>query len=62
MNTNGGLIKLHRKCDMPYINDVWYNNNYITDIIIKKDVTEKLCFTVYFKEELALLVHMSNRT
>ena len=24
INTNGGLIKSHQKCDIPHINNVWY--------------------------------------
>ena len=59
-NTNGGLIKLHQKCDIPYINDVWYNKNRITNIISMKDMTDKFRITMDLEEELALLVHMSN--
>ena len=39
INTNGGLTKFHQKCDIPYINDIWYNKNDITNIISMKDIT-----------------------
>ena len=60
INTIGGIMKSHQKCDIPYINDVWYNKNYITNIINMKYMTEKCRITVDLKEELVLLVHMPN--
>ena len=61
INTNGGLIKLHQKCDISYINDVWYNKNSIANIISMKDMMDKFRDMVYSKEELPFLVHMTNK-
>ena len=61
INTIGGIMKSHQKCDIPYINDVWYNKKYITNIINMKDMTNKYCVTIYPKEELTLLIHMPNK-
>ena len=47
---NGGLMKLHQKCYIPYINDVWYNKNPITNIISMKDMTETFCVMIDSKE------------
>ena len=58
---NGGLMKLHQKCDISYINNLWYNKNSITNITSMKYMTEKICIVMDSKEELALLVHMPNR-
>jgi hypothetical protein len=41
ISTNGGVMKLHQKCDIPFIKDVWYNENFMTNIISMKDMTEK---------------------
>jgi hypothetical protein len=41
ISTNGGVIKSHQKCDIPYIKDVWYNENSLTNIISMKDMTNK---------------------
>ena len=60
INTDGGIIKYHHKCDIPYINNIWYNKNYITNIINMKYMTDKCRITVDLKEELVLLVHMPN--
>ena len=54
-------MKSHQKCDIPYINELWYNKNYITNIISIKYMTEKFCVMTNLKEEQALLVHMTNR-
>ena len=54
-------MKSHQKCDIPYINDVWYNKKYITNIINMKDMTNKYRVTIYPKEELTLLIHMPNK-
>ena len=51
-------MKSHKKCDIPYINDVCYNGNSITNIISMKDMKEKFCVTMYPWEEVALLVHI----
>ena len=61
INKNGGLMKLHQKCDISYINNLWYNNNSITNITSMKYMTEKICIIMDSKEELALLVHMPNK-
>ena len=44
--TNGGLMKLHQKCIIPYINNVWYNGNSINNIISVKDTTAKFLVTM----------------
>ena len=54
-------MKSHQECEIPYINDVWYNKKYITNIINIKDMIEKFCVTVDSEEELVLLVHMPNK-
>ena len=61
ISTNGGLMKSHMKCDIPYIDDVWYNEDSITNIISLKDMTNKFRVTMDSKEELALLVHMPDK-
>ena len=61
INTNGGIKKYHQKCDISYINDVWYRVNSITIILSMKDMTEKFHATMTLKEEPALLVHMPNK-
>ena len=61
INTNGVLMKLHWNCDIPYNNDVWYNENSITNIDSMKDKTKKICVMMDLKEELALLVHTTNK-
>ena len=50
INKNGGLMKSHHKCDITYINDVWYNKKYFTNIISMNDMTEKFCVTMSLKE------------
>ena len=50
INKNLGLMKLHQKCDIPYIKDVWYNENSITNIISMTDMTENFYVTVDSKE------------
>jgi hypothetical protein len=40
-STNGGVMKLHQKCNIPHIKDVWYNRNSMTNIISLKDMTNK---------------------
>ena len=59
--TNGGQITSHMKCDVPYINDVWYNEDSITNIISLKDMTNKFRVTMDSKEELTFLVHMPDK-
>jgi hypothetical protein len=51
----------HKKCDIPYIDDVWYNEESMTNIIAMKDMTSKFRVTMDSREELALLVHMPNK-
>ena len=53
-------MKSHQNCDIPYINNVSYNENSITSIISMKEKTAKFCVTIDLEEELALLVHMPN--
>ena len=60
INTNGGLMKLHHNCDIPYINDLWYNKNYIKNNISRKYMTEKISIMMDSKEELTFSVHMPN--
>ena len=60
INIYVGLIKSHHKCNITYINDVWYNENSITKIISMKDMMEKFCIMVDLKEGPTLLVHMPN--
>jgi len=55
-------MKSHMKCDIPYIDDVGYNKDSITNIISLKDMTNKFRATMDSKEELALLVHMPDKT
>ena len=59
ISTNGGLMKSHKKCDISYMEDVWYNEDSITNIISLKDMTNKFRVTMDSKEELALWVHMT---
>ena len=40
INTNRVIMKSHQNCNIPYINDVWYNKNFITNIISTKDITD----------------------
>jgi hypothetical protein len=61
ISTNGGIMNSHQKCDIPYIEDVWYNEDSMTNIISMKDMTNKFRVTMDSKEELALLVHMPDR-
>ena len=49
INANGGMTKLHQKCDISYTINVWYNGNSITNIISMKDMTEK--FRVMMKSK-----------
>ena len=60
INTNEGLIKSHQKCDILYINYVWYNKNYSKIITSIKDMTEKFRVLMDSREELKLIVHIPN--
>ena len=53
-------MKSHQKCDIPDINDVWYNKHPITNIRGMKDMLDNFRVTMYSKDELELLVHMIN--
>ena len=54
-------MKLYQKCDITYINNVLYNENFITSIISMKEKTAEFCVTIDLEEELALLVHIPNK-
>ena len=61
INRNGGLVKSCQKCNIPYINDVWWNEKSITNIISMKYMADKSHASMYSKKKLALLVHMPNK-
>jgi hypothetical protein len=61
ISTNGGELISYKKCDIPHIDNVWYNENLITNIISMKDMTDIFRVTMDSKEELALLVHMPDK-
>jgi hypothetical protein len=41
ISTNGGELKSYKKCDIPHIDNVWYNENSITNISSMKDMIDK---------------------
>jgi hypothetical protein len=41
VSTNGGQLKSHKKCDIPHMDHVWYNENLIMNIISLKHMTDK---------------------
>jgi hypothetical protein len=61
ISTNGGIMKSHQKCDIPHIENVWFNKHSITNIISMQDMTAKFRVTMDSKEELALLVHLPDK-
>jgi hypothetical protein len=61
ISTNGGEMSSTKKCDIAHIDDVWYNEDSMTNIIAMKDMTKKFRVTMDSKEELALLVHLPNK-
>ena len=54
-------MKSTRKCDIQHIEDVWFNENSMTNIIALKDMTKKFRVTMDSKEDLAMLVHMPDQ-
>jgi hypothetical protein len=46
ISTNGGELKSYKKCDIPHIDNVWFNKNSITNIISMKDITDKFRVTM----------------
>ena len=60
INTNVWILKYHHKCNIPYINNIWYKKIPSTNIISMKYTTETFCIKMDQKEELELLVHMLN--
>jgi hypothetical protein len=61
INTNGGVMKSTQKCDIQHIDNVWFNEDSMTNIIALKDMTKKFRVTMDSEEEKALLVHMPNK-
>jgi hypothetical protein len=61
ISTNGRQLKSHKKCDIPHMDNVWHNENSITNITSLKHMTDKFQLTMDLKEELALLVHMPDK-
>jgi hypothetical protein len=61
ISTNGGQLESNKKCDILHIDNVWYNENSIANIISLKHMTDKFCVTMDSKEERALLVHMPDK-
>jgi hypothetical protein len=61
ISTNGGELKWYKKCDILHIDNVWFNENSITNIISMKDMTDKFRITMDSKEESALLGHMPDK-
>ena len=61
INTNVWILKYHHKCNIPYINNIWYKKIPFTNIISMKYTTETFCIKMDQKEELELLVHMPNK-
>ena len=58
INTHRGIMKLHQKCDIPYINRIWYRKYSITNIISMKYMTKNIFVAMNSKVEMSLLVHM----
>jgi hypothetical protein len=46
ISTNGGELKSYKKCDIPHIDNVWFNENAITNIISMKNMTDKFRVTM----------------
>jgi hypothetical protein len=61
ISTNGGQLESNKKCDIPHIDNVGYNENSITNVISLKHMTDKFRVTMDSKEERALLVHMPDK-
>ena len=54
-------MESHKKCDIPHMENVWFNKDSITNIISMQDMTAKFRVTMDSKQELALLVHMPDK-
>ena len=61
IHTNGGVIVTKKKCQVPHLGEVWYNENSMANIISLKDMVKLYRVTFDSTKEKAFEVHMPNK-
>jgi hypothetical protein len=61
IETNGGVIHSTLKCDIKHMQNVWFNESSMTNIIALKDMTKRFRVTMDSEKQLALLVHLPDK-
>jgi hypothetical protein len=61
ITTDGGPMRMHKKCTVPHLRRQWFNDNLITNIIALCNISKMFRVTMDTNKEKALLVHMPGK-
>lgn len=62
LNTNGGVLEVNKKCDVPHLGTHWFSDNAITNVISLAHMADKFRVTYDSDKEKAMIVHLPNKT
>jgi hypothetical protein len=59
LSTNGKVLKIHHKADLPGWGEVWFHEKAITNILSYAEMADKYQITYDSGNEVAFVVHLS---
>jgi len=61
LHTNGGMIRLTKKCDIPLFGQAWFNPKLITNILSMSEMVDKYHVTFDSRKKFAFVVHLPTK-